>query len=183
MRPNSEHALINPTSGFTVISVIRCPLAGSGESAVSGGQVWGSIGPADGTTPGLRISESTGRPLLRAGGVSITANPPDIDLRDGAFHIIRCSLDVASMRLRINVDKGRASQVAVLTAPLPVVDPAVPNALAPILGLQLTSAGAGTFPCYGQHASHLYFNSGALSLSELSAVENYLAARYGVVLV
>jgi hypothetical protein len=177
MRPPSEYALIG-TSAFTVYSVTRVPTVASGESATLGGYVWSSRGPAGNNTPGLNISGSTGDPVFRAGG-AVMSNPGALDLRDGLWHLVRCTWTGSSITVAVDRNRQVTSASGATTAP----DSTVANMLAPSFGCFINSATEGvTTPFYGQTSALLFFDA-VPSSTERAAVEDYLAAKYGVTLV
>jgi hypothetical protein len=177
-RPQSEHALLG-LDGCTVFSVTRVPTVASGESATLGGNVWSSRGAASASTPGLNISGSTGAPVFRAGGATIS-NPGGFDARDGAWHVMRCTWDRLAGVISTRIDRSRA--VGSNTGASAALDPAVPNMQAPLFGAFLNTSGVLSSPFYGQTSALMFFNA-PLSDGNAATVENYLAARFGLTLV
>ena len=178
IRPQFDVDMIAP-SGFTVFSVVRVPTVASGDSATLGGYVWSSRGASSSETPGLNISGSTGRPIFRSGGATVS-NPDGFDARDGEWHIIRNYHDLSTDTIGTNIDRDRADGTATGATVPP--DSSVAGMLSPLIGGFLNTSGVLSSPYYGQIASILFFNR-ALTAGEIATVENYLSSEFGVTLV
>lgn len=178
LMPSSDRDLLSAT-GFTVISVQRVALPA--ENTPVGGYVWSSRGPSGATLPGLNISGSTGDPVFRAGGVTIS-NASAVDLRDGNLHITRCTFDAAADTINVRADRGyiNATVSGATTNP----DTSQPGMLTPSIGAMISNADPQVLqtPFYGQLAAILFFNT-VLDSTNAAIAENYLAAKYGITLV